>query len=143
MAYKLIGQDCLVQTRLGGFVSGQPISFNTAVPQLWLAKSIELDELAIDADVTSLGDPLEKNRCKRRSATVRLKLQVSDAGPQFASCTGFALMVEIKEVSSMILERAYVGMIARASETIEDGETIETVEVKVGIDGWNYTGVYW
>jgi hypothetical protein len=127
---------------LGGVVTGQPISFNAAVSQLSIAKSIEMDESAIDADVTSLGDRLERTRYKRSAATVRLKLQVSDAGPQFASCSGMALRVDVKEVSSMIYNRAYVGMIMRANETIEDGETIETVELKVGIEGWNYTGVY-
>jgi hypothetical protein len=74
---------------------------------------------------------------------VRLKLQVSDAGAQFASCSGLALMVEVKEVSSLVQERAYVGMILRSNTTIEDGETIETIEVKIGIEGWVYTGVYW
>jgi hypothetical protein len=34
-------------------------------------------------------------------------------------------------------------MILRSNETIEDGETIETIEVKMGIEGWTYTGVYW
>jgi hypothetical protein len=143
MAYRLIGQDCLVATSLGGVVNGQPVSFNAAQSQKWLAKSIELDESAIDGDVTSLGDGLEKSRYKRSAATVRLKLQVSDSGPQFASCAGLAIRVDVQEVSSMVQHRVYVGMILRSNETIEDGETIETIEVKMGIEGWVYTGVYW
>lgn len=143
MAFKLIGQDCAVGIALGGPVDGRTQAFGAAVDYKFLAKSIELDHEILDVDVSSLADGLERLRAKRSRATLRLKLQVNgQTGASFPQYVGYAAFVAVKEHYALVGERDYVGIISKASLSIEDGETIETVEVKIGIDGWTYTGVY-
>ncbi len=143
MAFRTIGQDCAIEIILGPLANGQAISFAAAVSVKAYAKSIEIDEDADKVAVPSLGDGLEKSRYKREKARVRLKLQVPDSGPIIGSGkVGYSILTNVKAISSLSTPEQYVGGIDKRSLAVEDDENIETVEIGIGIEGWNYTGVF-
>lgn len=142
MAFRTIGQDIAIQVTLGPFANGQVITFGAATSFKNLAKSVEIDEEMMEAEVSSLGDGIVRNRFRRAKATVRLKIQVSDAGTNFKEKLGYSCKVENKALSTLAAFDTFVGGITKRSLAEEDGENIETVEVTCGIEGWTYSGIY-
>lgn len=142
MAYATIGQDIAIQYTLGALANGQAITFGAASSVKAIAKRVEIDEEALESDVSALGDGLEINRFRRVRAKVRLTMQANNTGRLFYGYTGYAIKVENKILSSLATFETFVGGIKTVSTTEEDGENLEVIEVIVGIEGWTYTGVY-
>jgi hypothetical protein len=143
MAKRLIATDAAVQITLGGVVDGTP-NWGTATVVKALARSVEFDGETVDADVTSaLGDGLEISRPIRLRGTANVELLVTDSGALFKGKQGYYCKLEVKEESTLASYDTYVGYIRRQSVSIGgDGATIEKLELKIGVDGHTYSGVW-
>lgn len=129
-----VGQDCTVTVEQGGLQDGTP-NYAAAVDLTTWFKRANVDEKAVEADVSSLGDDVERIRVKRTGVTIQADFQVdSTVGPRFKGKTGNYARITFTPFSGLAVTEVYEGVIVGRRWEVPDDEQIESLTIRVGAD---------
>lgn len=132
---RAVGQDCAVTVEIGGLQDGTP-NYSAPIDMTYLYKRGNIDEGAVEADVSSLGDDVERTRVKRaRGKVVQCDFQIdSTVGTRFKDLIGYYGRITFTPFSGLAVTEQIAGVITGRRWESPDDEQIETLTIKGGAD---------